>query len=200
MDSEQRYFTTHQVSLLLGVSLPTIINWINSGRLEAHRTPGGHRRIEKKDLLALIRRHGLPMPEEFSEESAAARVLILASSGTDVSGLSDLILRAGYDPGTALGELEIGYALAAHRAPDALIFDLHSLGKRAFSIMDELTRFDADFRPPPAFGFTGDTMSEKDLRRAGSAGFLAIFHPEVTPVEFRGRLERAFRTWPGGER
>ena len=76
MDMERRYFTTHEAGQLLGVSLPTVINWIKAGRLSAHRTPGGHRRIERDTLVAFIRRHGLPMPPELLEESSAPRVLV----------------------------------------------------------------------------------------------------------------------------
>ena len=39
------YFTTFQVAKFLGVSPPTVVNWVNSGLLVAHRTPGGHRRM-----------------------------------------------------------------------------------------------------------------------------------------------------------
>ncbi|MGK0347351.1 MAG: excisionase family DNA binding protein, partial [Myxococcota bacterium] len=35
---------------MFGVSLGTVANWVDSGRLPAHRTPGGHRRIGSVDL------------------------------------------------------------------------------------------------------------------------------------------------------
>ena len=42
------YYTTYQVAKFLGVSLPTVVNWVNNGLLAAHRTPGGHRRIAQR--------------------------------------------------------------------------------------------------------------------------------------------------------
>lgn len=34
-----RYYSTHEAARLLGVSLPTIVNWIKARRLRCHRTP-----------------------------------------------------------------------------------------------------------------------------------------------------------------
>ena len=193
MDSDKRYYTTHEVSQLLGVSLPAVINWVSAGRLRAFRTPGGHRRIEREDLIAFIRRFGLPMPDEFSDEGALVRVLILAGSSADVSELEALIQRADCEALAAHGELEIGLFLGAPAKPDALLVHLSSLGRRAFLILSDAERF-LGMRLPPAFGFSDESLNDRDLKRAGEAGLQAIFHPEVTPVDFRARLERAFRT------
>jgi excisionase family DNA binding protein len=39
---------------LLGVSVGTILNWSNAGKLAAKRTPGGHRRFRRGDVEAVI--------------------------------------------------------------------------------------------------------------------------------------------------
>jgi two-component system OmpR family response regulator len=62
-----RLLSTTHVAVLLGVSGQTIANWIDQGQLRAGRTPGGHRRVEAKDLLAFLEAHGLPVPDELVE-------------------------------------------------------------------------------------------------------------------------------------
>ena len=54
-------YTTHEAAQLLGVSLPTVVNWIKAGRIDAHRTPGGHRRIPVEALHRFAGEAGLPL-------------------------------------------------------------------------------------------------------------------------------------------
>ncbi|MDP2306697.1 MAG: response regulator [Pseudomonadota bacterium] len=61
-DAAPEYFTTFQVAKMLHVSPPTVVNWVNSGLLTAHRTPGGHRRISKADILAFAKSNDFPAP------------------------------------------------------------------------------------------------------------------------------------------
>src|ERR1051325_9891780 len=55
-------FTTHEVSRLLQVNPRSVINWIEQDLLASYRTPGGHRRIRREDLLAFLRKHSIPTP------------------------------------------------------------------------------------------------------------------------------------------
>jgi excisionase family DNA binding protein len=55
-------FTTHEVSRLLQVNPRSVINWIEQDLLSSYRTPGGHRRIRREDLLAFLRKHQIPTP------------------------------------------------------------------------------------------------------------------------------------------
>ncbi len=58
------------------VSSKTIINWIDSGYIEAYKTVGGHRRIKKEDLEAFMKKQGIPIAEgAVSEEKI--RILVV---------------------------------------------------------------------------------------------------------------------------
>lgn len=73
-------FTVFQASKYCSVSPKTIINWIDAGHIEAYRTVGGHRRIQRNDLEGFMRKQGIPIPDSISGESAAgerARILIV---------------------------------------------------------------------------------------------------------------------------
>lgn len=68
--------TVFKASKYCNVSTKTIINWIDSGHIEAYKTVGGHRRIRKSDLESFMRKQGIPIPEaEIGEERK--RILVV---------------------------------------------------------------------------------------------------------------------------
>ncbi len=54
--------TTHEVAALLEVSPSAVLTWIAKGWLNAHRTPGGHRRVATLDLVRFLRGRRMPVP------------------------------------------------------------------------------------------------------------------------------------------
>ena len=61
-------FTVFTASKYCNVSSKTIINWIDQGHIKAYRTPGGHRRINRKDLEAFMKKQGIPIPETMTAD------------------------------------------------------------------------------------------------------------------------------------
>ena len=83
----RRFYTTFEAAQVLGVSLPTVVNWITARRIKAHRTPGGHRRIAREDLAAFMLRHGIPVPEELADAAPGRRkVLVICDEGPGREG------------------------------------------------------------------------------------------------------------------
>ncbi|HVI74151.1 MAG TPA: excisionase family DNA-binding protein [Anaeromyxobacteraceae bacterium] len=115
------FYTTHEAARLLGVSLPTVVNWIKARRIKAHRTPGGHRRISREDLAGFMVRHGMPLPEELSGAAPTRRkALVLGEVGPMREGLARQLAEGGYaveqaSPGFAAG------AAAARFQPDLVV-------------------------------------------------------------------------------
>ena len=62
-EGQTRFYTTHEVARIFGVSPPTVVNWVKAGRMEAVRTPGGHRRIKGSEIAAFAREHQYPVPD-----------------------------------------------------------------------------------------------------------------------------------------
>ncbi|MBK9519095.1 MAG: excisionase family DNA-binding protein [Anaeromyxobacter sp.] len=104
-----RYYSTHEAARLLGVSLPTIVNWIKARRLRCHRTPGGHRRIAREDLAAFMLRHGMPLAAELSDAAPPRRkVLVVGELGPAREGVALQLAQGGWSaevtsPGFAAG-------------------------------------------------------------------------------------------------
>ena len=60
-DSNENYITTRDAAVMLGVTIRTIQNWVDSGKLFAKITLGGHRRLLLSEVEALINQHS-PQP------------------------------------------------------------------------------------------------------------------------------------------
>jgi len=54
MPEPEAYFTPRQAAHLLGISYPTIKQWILSGKLRSRPTPGGHHRISESSLKPFL--------------------------------------------------------------------------------------------------------------------------------------------------
>lgn len=62
------YHTTSEAARLLSVSPDTVLKWVKAGKIDSYRTPGGHARIPKEAVDALLPK-AEPSPVE-SERSA----------------------------------------------------------------------------------------------------------------------------------
>lgn len=116
-----RFYTTFEAARILGVSLPTVVNWVKARRLKAHRTPGGHRRIAREELAAFMVRHGMPLPDELGDAAPPRRkALVVGEAGPGREGAARTLAQAGWaieqaSPGFAAG------AAAARFAPDVVV-------------------------------------------------------------------------------
>ena len=48
------FFTPKETGQILNLSLSTIKKYIYSGKLKSYKTPGGHHRIKKEDLMNIL--------------------------------------------------------------------------------------------------------------------------------------------------
>src|ERR1700722_15035640 len=103
------YISTVRAANALGVSISTVKRWVDDGILPAHRTAGGHRKLLRAEVLALVRQGGLPIRDttglsiaSFGEQlldlqtvAAALFTAVLEGDGIEVSSL----IRRAYHSG-----------------------------------------------------------------------------------------------------
>ncbi len=160
-----RFYTTFEAARLLGVSLPTVVNWIKARRIKAHRTPGGHRRIAEEDLAGFMLRHGMPVPPELSGAAPERRkALVIGAPGPAREGAVRLLTASGYaadqaSPGFAAG------AASARFQPDVLV--LQADGPDGGDVLREV-RLDRELSAVPVVG-VGRAEWLDGLRSAGCA-------------------------------
>ncbi len=187
----RRYYTTYEVSNFVGVSLPTVVNWIKANRLKAHRTPGGHRRISRDELTSFIRRYAMPMPPELASDGETAKVLVVHTN-TEASKLAALVEEAGFVVATATSALDVGI-MAAEWKPDLLLTDLGTSAVDAWTIVASL-QASAVGSSVAAVALSG-TRDEALQKRAKEAGYLGELLPKKPAVELlKAAVENALRS------
>ena len=132
---DKSVFTTFEAAKLCHVSPLSIINWVNADRLPAFRTPGGHRRIRREDLVRFMRDTGMPVPEELREGSGRPRVLVVDDEASIRDVLSENLTgrSPSYEVMTAADGFEAGRLVATFR-PDVVLLDLRMPGVDGFQV------------------------------------------------------------------
>ena len=116
--------TISEASKICGVSLKTLINWIDAGHIKGYKTVGGHRRIQKDDLYRFMEERHMPLPKE---EKADTRKRILVVDDDKII-VESIVLSLeedehGYDVISAGDGFEAGLQVS-HFKPDLLILDI----------------------------------------------------------------------------
>jgi len=57
------FYTSKQVAGILGINESSVKRWTNSGMLKCFKTPGGHRKFKKNDVLDFAARYSFKIPE-----------------------------------------------------------------------------------------------------------------------------------------
>jgi excisionase family DNA binding protein len=71
----ERTYTTHDIAKVCDVYPSSVVNWIDSGKLKAYATPGGHHRVTREDLLSFLKRFDIPIPKKLSVRET--RILVV---------------------------------------------------------------------------------------------------------------------------
>jgi len=158
------YYTTYQVAKHLGVSLPTVVNWVKSGLLAAHRTPGGHRRISHNDVIAFAREHDYPLSRELLDAGGTTRKVLVVDDEKDFSEMvrEYLKLKGGYEVEVADSGFHAGFAVARFK-PDLILMDIMMPDMDGFEVHRTL-RSDPDTRHIPVIACTAYRDPDIDRR------------------------------------
>ncbi|MBL0730590.1 response regulator [Piscinibacter sp. HJYY11] len=132
MTEGPRSYSTIDVAKRLGISLQTVQRWVDSGRLKAWKTPGGHRRIDARSAEALFAQHeqaaGVDEPT-VSPAPASPRpvgVVVVDDDVVDRELLATLVQAAL--PGALLRVASNGFqglVMIAKFAPEIVVTDVH---------------------------------------------------------------------------
>jgi excisionase family DNA binding protein len=162
-------YTTHEVSRLLHVNPRSVINWIEQNLLPSYRTPGGHRRIRRDDLLVFLRKHQIPTPESLVEGNFS--ILIVDDEPEIVEVVRGYLDRqGGYDITSASDGisalLEVGRA-----KPDLLVLDIMIPGVDGIEVCRRI-KADSNNRTV-IIAISGISDNESAILEAGADAFMS---------------------------
>ena len=194
--NKKAVFTTFEAAKLCHVSPLSIINWVNAGRLPAFRTPGGHRRIRREDLLLFMRDNGLPIPDEMQEGSGRRKVLIVDDEPSIRELLSEhLSTRTSpYEVSTAADGFEAGRLVATFR-PDVVLLDLRMPGVDGFQICRTI-KADPDTLNIVVIAMTGYYSPETEARVL-ECGAVRCFAKPLDPTTLSAFIDSIFEPQKG---
>ncbi|MFO8090824.1 MAG: response regulator [Desulfatiglandaceae bacterium] len=72
----EEVLTVYQAARYCNVPADTILGWIRSGHIRELRSPGGHRRIDRRSLEVFMGAQGIPVPESIPAD-ARNRILVV---------------------------------------------------------------------------------------------------------------------------
>lgn len=156
-------FTTFEISQFCNVFITTVANWIDEGKLPAYRTPGGHRRVNRRDLLEFLSKYGMPVPEALLE-TAEKKILVVDDNAEMVELLRQALLKQNprHIVRTAGDGFEAGKQVAVFQ-PHVVILDIVLPGLDGLQVCQNI-RKDPATRGMHVIVITGH--DEKDTRAA----------------------------------
>ncbi len=166
-------FTTHEIAKFCSVDVSTIKNWINEGKLRAYKTPGGHRRINRKDLMQFLQDYGMPVPPQIKEEKI--KVLIVDDNKDIVDIISRVLKKQkwGLKIEIAYDGYEAGVKVTSFH-PDLMFLDIDLPGVDGYKILHNI-KTNKSLAGIRIIAITGKNISETKERilSGGADIFLA---------------------------
>ncbi len=186
VDANQTY-STREAAALLGISVRAAQLWVEQGRLQAWKTPGGHRRILAQSVSSMLasRRQG---PERAQSQF---EVLVVEDDRLQRRLYEQALRKLGSDVSvrTAGSGIE-GLIRIGERQPSVLIADLMMPGVDGFQMLEAL-RSGSLVEPMQIIVATG--LEEDDIRaHGGLPPGITLFHKPV-PLTKLIRLVEAYR-------
>jgi excisionase family DNA binding protein len=192
--AEGGILTTFQAARLCGVSHKSIERWVDAGLLRGFRTPGGHRRVHRVDLLEFIQRRRTADDGVNNsigpEPSEAPRVLIVDDDPCTCALYLKYFQSAdprGYRLEVASSGYEAGRRVERFR-PHVVLLDLMMPDLDGFEVCRNILN-DPELAATMVIAITGS--EEMAARARMSGGFQGVFVKPVRLSQVREAVDSA---------
>ena len=164
-------YSTHDISAICGVALTTVASWIDKKKIKGFRTPGGHRRVKRTDLVEFLQRYSMPIPSELEEDKC--RVILIEPDPELARMATEAIEEGGeYQVEIAPSAVRAGAAATSGKA-DIVVVELDTPGLDAAELCRVL-RAEASTKKVPVIALGSPSEDEtNELLEAGVSDFLA---------------------------
>ncbi|HOI43078.1 MAG TPA: response regulator [Elusimicrobiales bacterium] len=186
--TKNKTYTTFDIARILDLSPTTVANWIDSGKLKAFVTVGGHRRVAKEDLAEFLKANKMPLPPGMAGGSGL-KVLIVEDD-TKFLKIAAAFFRklGGFEVFTVANGFEAGRIMES-QLPELVILDIMLPGLDGFKVCEIIKSLNRDTRVIAVTGYDADNVKRRMLG-SGADAYL------TKPFSFKD-LERLVRELVG---
>ncbi|MDZ4861798.1 MAG: response regulator [Candidatus Hydrogenedentes bacterium] len=180
-------FSTSEVAKYCHVTADTIRKWAEAGRISVFKTPGGHRRIRREDLVQFLRENSIPVHGDLN--AAGVRILLIDPERSVAQVVRRLLDRArtSFHIESAFDAFDAGRLVAAFH-PDVIFLDLRLPGMDALEVLRRLKEV-PELSGCRIIGVA--TADDRDLaNRAVDHGAISILTKPFTPDDLRRALAK----------
>jgi len=180
--------STFAIAEMLQVDPGSVANWIDQGLLQAHRTPGGHRRVVVANLIKFLREHKMPVPPELG--TTPIRILVV----DDEEALAKMVAKAirSQNPDYEITEANDGFragTLIATIKPDVVILDLRMPGVDGYEVC-RMIKGQKDTAHAEVIAMTAFPSSESEKRILDCGARVCLAKP-LDLDELLGEIEKS---------
>jgi len=180
-------FSTSEVAAYCHVTADTIRKWAEAGRIHVFKTPGGHRRIRREDLIQFLRQNDIPVHTDLDD--SGVRVLVVDDEKSVVFVIRRFLERAQtpFQVEVAMDGFDAGRQIASFK-PNVVFLDLRLPGLDGFEVCrriktsPELTRIHI-------IAMTG-YYDDEEIKRVIDLGADMCLRKPFTPDDLRRALAK----------
>jgi len=126
-------FSTSEVARFCHVTPDTVRKWAEAGRITVFKTPGGHRRIRRDDLLRFLRENQIPIHSDLQEDGV--RVLVVDDEQAVAGVIQRFLERCNrsFEVAVAADGFDAGHRVGTFQ-PSVVFLDLLLPGVDGFEV------------------------------------------------------------------
>ena len=192
LKKQKIFCTTSEAAEVLSISAGTVQLWVDTGLLEAWKTPGGHRRITRESINRMLHQKPTVAATAAVVPSGGPLRVLVAEDDPDLRLLYQTILRT-WPMGPVLEVVDNGIdaLMAIERfRPDLLFIDLDIPGVDGFQML-KILNSKAEYAGMTAVVVTGLSRADINLRGGVPDNFLVL----PKPISFEKLLSIASALW-----
>lgn len=130
-------FTSGEIATFCGVTLRTVIRWIEGGKLKGYKLPGrGNNRVLQSDFLNFLKEHDMPIPDLLKKQDHPT-VLIVDDELSMAKAIQRVARRSGLRSVKASDGFQAGVLLTTHQ-PELMTLDLSMPGLDGFEVIKHI--------------------------------------------------------------
>lgn len=189
----KNYYTTFEAAQICHVSQGSMIRWIHEGKIPASVTPGGHHRIEVRNLTRFLQQLRMPVPKALGDP--AYRLLIVTENPSFSLTLKRWV--ADVYPGVQIEEAKESFTAGwkvSRFSPDIVILDLGKVAEEGLKICSFVRALPECGRIP--FLILGPSLPGPLQKRINQMGLCAWLEKPFDKYRLKEMLERLFVSLP----